>query len=77
MTKLRLQFVGHRRGTLADGSITWLKVYLANLVWHARTKDVLILQAEGKPLIGMSLLEGNHLSIDVAEGGKATIDELG
>ena len=31
---LRLPFAGHRRGTLADGSVTRLDVYLATVIWQ-------------------------------------------
>ncbi len=72
---LQLPFAGHRRGTLADGSVTRLDVYLASVVWHGRQKDVLISQAAGTPLIGMSLLEGSRLTMDVADGGDVTIEE--
>ena len=72
---LRLQFAGHRRGMLADGSVTRLDVYLASVMWHGRRKDVLISQAAGTPLVGMSLLDQCRLTIDVMEGGDVTIAE--
>jgi clan AA aspartic protease len=49
VTAISLPFAGHRRGTLADGSVTRLDVYLATVVWHGRQKDVLISQASGTP----------------------------
>ena len=76
MTALQLPFAGHRRGTLADGSVTRLDVYMATVVWHGQPRDVLISQAAGMPLIGISLLEGSRLTIDVVDGGDVTIDEL-
>jgi len=72
---LQLPFAGHRRGTLADGSVIRLDVYLASVVWHGRQKDVLISQAVGTPLIGMSLLEGSRLTMNVVDGGDVTIEE--
>ena len=62
VTALQLPFAGHRRGTLADGSVTRLDVYLASVVWHGRQIDVLISQTAGAPLIGMSLLERSRLT---------------
>lgn len=41
VTALQLPFVGHRRGTLADGSVARLDAYLATVVWHGQPKDVL------------------------------------
>lgn len=34
VSQLQLSFVGHRRGQLADGSITVLNLYLAHVEWH-------------------------------------------
>lgn len=76
VTVLRLPFAGHRRGTLADGSITRLDVYLATVVWHGQPKDVLVSQAAGAPLIGMSMLKGSRMTMDVVDGGDVMIDEL-
>jgi clan AA aspartic protease len=76
VTALGLSFAGHRRGMLADGSVTRLDVYLATVVWHGRQKDVLISQASGTPLIGMSLLEGSRMTMDVVDGGDVSINEL-
>jgi len=76
LTVLQLRFAGHRRGTLADGSVIRLDVYLASVVWQGRRKDVLISQAAGTPLVGMSLLDGNRLTMDVVNGGDVTIEEL-
>jgi clan AA aspartic protease len=76
VTDLGLAFAGYRSGTLADGSTVVLDVYLGQVNWHRQQKEILVAQAAGKPLIGMSLLEGNRLMIDVIEGGSVVIDEL-
>jgi clan AA aspartic protease len=76
VSALQLPFAGHRRGTLADGSVARLDVYLASVVWHGRPKEVLISQTPGTPLIGMSLLEGSRLAMDVVDGGTVTLEEL-
>jgi clan AA aspartic protease len=73
---LRLRFAGHRRGTLADGSVTVLDVYVAVVIWHGREQEVLVSQAAGAPLVGMSLLQGSRMTMDVVEGGDIAIYEL-
>ena len=73
---LHLPFAGHRRGTLADGSVVVLDVYLATVVWHGRPKDVLVSQAAGTPLVGMALLQGTRLTMTVIDNGDVTIDEI-
>jgi clan AA aspartic protease len=52
---LRLPFVGHRRATLGDGSIAVLDLYLATVLWHEQEREVLVLQADGGPLVGMAM----------------------
>ena len=73
---LKLPFVGNRRATLGDGSVVVLDVYLATVLWHDRDYEVLVLQAGGEPLVGMSLLHGNRVTLDVVDGGNVVIDEL-
>ena len=76
VTALTLPFAGYRRGTLADGSIVRMEDYLASVVWHGQQKDVLISQAAGTPLVGMALLEGSRLTMDVLDDGDVMIEEL-
>jgi clan AA aspartic protease len=73
---LQLPFSGHRRGMLADGSVIRLDVFLASLSWRDAEMDILVLTSSGSPLLGMSLLDGNRLSVDVAEGGDVSIIPL-
>ena len=76
VSALRLPFAGHRRGTLADGSITRLDVYLGTVFWHGHQKDVLVLQKADTTLIGMSLLAGSRMTMDVVDGGHVSINSL-
>lgn len=59
ITNLGLPFAGHRRGLLADGSISILSVFIGRILWHDQLKEVIITQTSGTSLIGMELLEGN------------------
>jgi len=76
ISALGLPFAGHRRGRLADGSVTVLDIYLATLIWHGPTREVLVSQAAGTPLLGMGLLQGCRLTVDAFENGDVTIREL-
>ena len=76
IASLRLMLVGHRRATLGDGSVVVLDAYLARVLWHERERDVLVLQANGGALLGMSLLYGNRVTMDVVENGDVAIDEI-
>lgn len=76
VVSLHLPFAGHRRGMLADGSVVRLEAYLALVNWHGKLQDILISQAAGTPLVGMALLQGCRLTMDVLEGGGLSIDVL-
>jgi clan AA aspartic protease len=71
---LQLSFVGNRRATLADGSTVVLDLYLATILWHGQEREVLVLQAEGGPLMGMALLYGNRVVFHVVDDGDVLIE---
>lgn len=74
--RLKLQPAENRRATLGDGNTVVLDVYLAKVLWHRKEREILVLQAEGGPLVGMSLLNGNRVTIMVVTGGAVTIAPL-
>ena len=76
VSRLKLQLAGNRRATLGDGNTVVLDVYLAKMIWHSNEREVLVLQTEGGPLIGMSLLYGNRVTLTIVNGGDVTIDPL-
>jgi clan AA aspartic protease len=60
---------------LADGGMATLGVYEARVLWHWRPVRVPVYEADGAPLIGMSLLRGSTLTIEVIPRGEVTIAE--
>ena len=61
---------------LGDGSNRALRQYEAVVIWHGQQRDVLVLAAEGGPLIGMAMLYGHDVFLNVVEGGRVTIQEM-
>jgi clan AA aspartic protease len=61
---------------LADGSLVPANVFAAEVVWDHQSRRVRVHEAEGGPLLGMSLLHGHHLAMDVIDGGRLTITPL-
>jgi clan AA aspartic protease len=76
IAKLCLQFHGYRRGWLADHSEVQFEMFIASVLWQSEFKEVLVAQAEGSPLVGMSLLQGNRLTVDAVNGGSVRIEQL-
>ena len=76
INSLNLQQAGSRRVTLGDGNIVVLEMYFAKVLWHGQEREILGLQADGGTLIGMSLLYGSRLVLEVIDNGNVTIDSL-
>ena len=74
---LGLPFAGLADMTLADGSETVLHVFDAVVHWHGQRVQVPAFEAAGTPLIGMKLLRGSRLNMDVVENGRVEIHPLG
>jgi clan AA aspartic protease len=74
--RLGLPFDSSMDVVLADGSIESVDVHTGTVVWHGRETPVHILVSDGDPLLGMHLLYGSRLTIDVVDGGAVTIEPL-
>lgn len=62
--------------TLAGGETLKVNVYEASLVWNGQPKAIKVHSVEGDALVGMALLYGSRLTLDVVDGGAVTIDAL-
>ncbi|MCY4581193.1 MAG: hypothetical protein OXE50_00095 [Chloroflexi bacterium] len=61
---------------LADGSTQMHAIYTASVVWHGGRGAIRVYEAGDKPLIGMRMLSGSRVALDVVEGGAVTIEPL-
>jgi clan AA aspartic protease len=73
---LNLRWRSFGRGTLADGSVSLFDVYQARVEWDGRVRRVLVDEFDATPLVGVSLLRGYELKIQVRAQGKVTIKRL-
>ena len=71
---LQPPLAGNRRVTLDDGSTVVLDLYLATVLWDTQPREVLVLAAEGGPLMGMAMLYGNRVILHVVDNGDVLID---
>jgi hypothetical protein len=53
-----------------------LGVYDARVLWRGQERFVPVYEAEGGPLVGMSLLRGSRLTVEVEPGGDVVIEDL-
>ena len=74
----RLSLVWKKLGeaVLADGSESFFNVYQGFVVWECRRRSVPVAELDATPLVGMGLLDGHELKIEVRPGGKVTIKPL-
>ena len=73
VTELGLPFASIGRATLADGSEAAFDVYDATVLWDGQPKYVESGAVGADPLVGMSLLDGHNLNIEVVDGGRVVI----
>jgi clan AA aspartic protease len=73
---LDLTWKGRDLATLGDGTSCIFEVYIAIVIWDGQYRTIDINESETIPLIGMQLLRGYDVRIQVIEGGSVTIEEL-
>jgi clan AA aspartic protease len=76
ITELGLSLKGRGRGALANGSVISFPLYAALIFWNGRLLEISVGATETKPFIGMSLLRGSELAMQVTEGGAVSIHEM-
>jgi predicted aspartyl protease len=64
------------RVKLADGSTCIFDVYEGKVVWDGKERQILVDEADADPLVGMRLLKGYELRMQVRYRGKVAIKRL-
>jgi clan AA aspartic protease len=73
---LGLRWRSVNRATLADGSTCVFQVYLGKLAWDGKVRAILVDEVDADPLVGMRLLRGHELKVQVRYRGKVTVTRL-
>jgi clan AA aspartic protease len=76
IASLRLRWKSFDRGILADGSECLFDVYVAKVIWDGKERRVFVDEADTDPLVGMALLNGYELKMQVRSRGTITIKRL-
>jgi|SRR5439155_12111739 len=71
---LRWQTVDRVR--LADGSPCIFDVFKAKVMWDGKVRQILVDEADTDSLVGMRLLRGHELKMQIRPRGKVTIKRL-
>lgn len=76
IAELSLPWNYRDRATLGDGSATLFDIYNAEVIWNGQYREIEINAAETEPLLGMRMLKGYRLQVDVIEDGLVAIEAL-
>jgi predicted aspartyl protease len=76
IVSLGLEWRERGRALLADGRESVFDIYQATVFWDGQARRIPVHEAETIPLVGMSLLQGYELTIQVQPGGNVTIKPL-
>ena len=74
--ELGLRYAGTRPVELADGSHQPARLYVGFISWYDQTLVRLIYESDSEPLLGMGLLLGSKLSVEVLPNGAVTIEQM-
>jgi clan AA aspartic protease len=77
VTALGLMRRSRGRALLANGSEELFDIYGVTVLWDGQQRYVEADAVDTTPLVGMSLLEGYDLHIQVADGGQVVIQASG
>jgi clan AA aspartic protease len=75
IAQLNLRWKRRGRAILGDGSECVFDVYEAVLAWDGDLLTIPVDEADSEPLVGMSLMEGYRLLIQVFEGGRVELSK--
>jgi clan AA aspartic protease len=76
IAQLNLKWKRRGRAILGDGTECVFNVYEAILVWDGSFLTIPIDEADSEPLVGMSLMEGYQLIVQVLEGGHVELSKV-
>jgi clan AA aspartic protease len=76
ITLLGLPWRRRGRAVLADGSESLFDIYEGTVVWDRRRRRIPVDAADTTPLVGMSLLSGYELTMQVRPRGRVSIKPL-
>lgn len=73
---LELPWVMESRAILGDGNEVLFDLFRATVNWDRRRIHIIVQASDTTPLVGMSLLEGYELTMQVRQDGPITISRM-
>lgn len=69
-------YEGTVRAVLGDGREVALDIFAGTVVWDGQDRDVVVLGVDSDALVGMALVAGSRVIVEVEEWGRVTIERL-
>jgi clan AA aspartic protease len=63
-------------GILADGSRCLFDVFEATVIWDGRARRVFVDDADTTPLVGMALMDGYELNVEIRLNGNVRLKSI-
>ncbi len=76
LTALGLPWRRRGRALLADGNESVFDIYEATVIWDGTARRVSVDEVDVMPLVGMALLYGYELTMQIVEGGRVLLKPL-
>jgi clan AA aspartic protease len=76
IARLGFPYEGNMEAVLGNGSETLMDMFLGAVRWEGQLREGIVLAADGMPLVGMALLSGSRVCLDIIDGGRVTIEPL-
>mgnify|MGYP001596003583 FL=1 len=76
IVQLGLTWLQRGRALLADGRESVFDIYEATVIWDGQVRRIPVDEAKTTPLVGMSLLDGYELTMQVRSSGNVIIRAL-
>ena len=76
IAELNLRWKRRGRAILGDGSECVFNVYEAVVIWDSTLLTIPVDEADAEPLVGMSLMEGYQLTMQIFEGGQVELRQI-
>jgi clan AA aspartic protease len=76
IARLRFPYEGNIEAVLGDGREVKLDIFMGTVVWEGRHRDGVVLAADGSPLVGVALLAGHRVTLEISDNGSVSIEPL-
>jgi len=73
---LGISYEEQTRAILADGSFAVFDSYYVTVLWDGKSETVLVDELESEPLVGMRLLHGYRLTVEIVDDGPVRIERM-